>query len=635
MTARATVLALAALGCTGCRVEEAAVPQVRLYTIEEFLGTTDWRGGSFSPDKRKLLVSGDASGVYNAYALPVAGGEPVQLTSSTTSSVLAESYFPEDERFLYAADAEGDERHHLYVRELDGGVRDLTPGEELKAKFAGWADGERSFFVATNERDARYFDLYEYDVASYERRLVFQNDEGFELGDVSPDRRWIALTRIHGTSDSDVWLHDRQAETTRSITEHSGLVENKPAEFTRDGRALYYFTDEGGEFARLARHDLADGTTATVFEADLDVVSAAESRTGRYLIARVNRDSRYEVRLFDLSETPPGAALAAVPLPPVDGEITWIGMSRDEGSLVFHVSGGREPRDVYVQQLGESPRRLTRSLNPAIDPSDLVEGDVVRFASYDGVEIPGILYRPHGATLERGSPALVWVHGGPGGQSRVGYDGLIQYLANHGYVVYAINNRGSSGYGKTFYRMDDRRHGEADLDDVVASKGFLTGLGYVDPERIGIIGGSYGGYMVLAALAFRPEEFAVGVDIFGVANWVRTLESIPAWWEAVRVALYREMGDPVEDRERLVRISPLYHASSIRRPLLVLQGANDPRVLQVESDEMVAEARAAGATVEYLVFEDEGHGFSKKENKLVSYRAVLDFLDRHLKRAPG
>jgi dipeptidyl aminopeptidase/acylaminoacyl peptidase len=183
--------------------------------------------------------------------------------------------------------------------------------------------------------------------------------------------------------------------------------------------------------------------------------------------------------------------------------------------------------------------------------------------------------------------------------------------------------------------MDDRRHGEADLGDVVASKGFLTDLGYVDPERIGIIGGSYGGYMVLAALAFRPEEFAAGVDIFGVANWVRTLESIPTWWEAQRVALYREMGDPAEDRERLERISPLFHAGSIRRPLLVLQGANDPRVLRVESDEMGEEARAAGATVEYIVFEDEGHGFSKKENKLESYRAILDFLDRHLKRVPG
>jgi dipeptidyl aminopeptidase/acylaminoacyl peptidase len=247
------------------------------------------------------------------------------------------------------------------------------------------------------------------------------------------------------------------------------------------------------------------------------------------------------------------------------------------------------------------------------------------------VQIPGILYRPHSATPEAKAPALVMVHGGPGGQARLGYNPIAQYLANHGYVVYDINNRGSSGYGKTFYAMDDRRHGEADLADVVASKRMLADLGYVDGERIGIIGGSYGGYMVLAALAFQPGVFDVGVDIFGVANWVRTLKSIPSWWTAERDALYAELGDPATDEARLRRISPLFHADKITTPLIVLQGANDPRVLQVESDEMVAAVRKNKVPVEYIVFPDEGHGFVKRENEVRGYRAVLDFLDRHLK----
>ena len=207
----------------------------------------------------------------------------------------------------------------------------------------------------------------------------------------------------------------------------------------------------------------------------------------------------------------------------------------------------------------------------------------------------------------------------------------MQYLVNHGYVVYAINNRGSSGYGKTFYAMDDRKHGEADLGDVVASKEMLIETGYVDPNRIGIIGGSYGGYMVVAALAFEPEAFEVGVDIFGVTNWVRTLQSIPPWWEAQREALYAELGDPATDLERLERISPLFHASNIVKPMIVLQGANDPRVLQVESDEMVAAVRANGVPVEYIVFPDEGHGFRNKDNQIEGYKAILDFLELHLK----
>ena len=250
------------------------------------------------------------------------------------------------------------------------------------------------------------------------------------------------------------------------------------------------------------------------------------------------------------------------------------------------------------------------------------------------MEIPGLLYKPH-AVAGTKAPALVLVHGGPGGQAQVGYSPLVQALVNHGYVVFDINNRGSSGYGKTFFAMDDRKHGEADLGDVVASKQMLVGTGYVDPDRIGIIGGSYGGYMVLAALTLQPDAFKAGVDLFGISNWVRTLESTPPWWASFREALFAELGDPKIDKERLLRISPLFHAEKIRAPFMVLQGANDPRVLQVESDEIVAAAKKNGVPVEYIVFPDEGHGFVKKENEIKGYTAVLVFLEKYLKGAAG
>ena len=201
-------------------------------------------------------------------------------------------------------------------------------------------------------------------------------------------------------------------------------------------------------------------------------------------------------------------------------------------------------------------------------------------------------------------------------------------------MVYDINNRGSSGYGKSFFALDDRKHGEADLADVVASKQMLVDTGYVDPGRVGIIGGSYGGYMVLAALAFRPDVFDVGVNIFGVSNWLRTLQSMPAWWGAERDALFAELGNPATDEERLRRISPLFHAERIKRPMIVLQGANDPRVLQVESDEIVAAVKKNNVPVEYIVFPDEGHGFVKRENEIRGYKAILNFLDTHLAK-PG
>ena len=225
------------------------------------------------------------------------------------------------------------------------------------------------------------------------------------------------------------------------------------------------------------------------------------------------------------------------------------------------------------------------------------------------------------------------VHGGPGGQTTRGYAAMVQYLVNHGYAVLGINNRGSSGYGKTFFTADDGKHGREPLWDCIEAKTYLAGTGVIDPERIGIMGGSYGGYMTLAAMAFRPEAFKVGVDIFGVSNWLRTLESIPPYWESFRKALYLEIGDPVKDKDFLIATSPLFHAKEIRKPLLVIQGKNDPRVIKPESDEIVEAVKKNGVPVEYVVFEDEGHGFSKKKNQIEANQKVLEFLDKYLK--PG
>jgi len=599
------------------------------YSIEEFLGTTNYRVGSFSPDGTRILVSSDETGVFNAVAIPVAGGPPEPLTHSTTDAVLVHSYFPEDERFLYSSDQGGNELTHLYVRERDGSVVDLTPGERLKAQFLGWAKDEKSFFASTNERDPRFFDVYEIAVDGYARTKIFQDDVGYDLGAISPDKRTLALHKVRTRADSDIFLHDRETGETRLLTPHEGNVNHEPQTFSPDGSALYFLTDEGSEFLHLVRVDLANGRRETVEKPPWDVRIAAFSRTGKHLVVAVDHDARLDLRVVEAAT---GRRVRLPRFP--EAEITSVTFSRDEKKVVFTASGSRHPGDLYLFGLGTPEAHpIAKGLNPAIDARDLVEGRVVRFASTDGLTIPGILYKPHGASARARAPALVWVHGGPGGQSRVGYNPLLQYLVNHGYVVYAINNRGSSGYGKTFYRLDDRLHGRADLDDCVASKKMLVDTGFVDPQRIGILGGSYGGYMVLAALAFRPDAFGVGIDIFGVANWVRTLESIPAWWESFRASLYEEMGDPAVDLEMLRAISPLFHAERIRKPLLVLQGANDPRVLKVESDEIVEAVRRNGVPVEYVVFDDEGHGFRKKANQERGYSAVLGFLDVHLKGA--
>lgn len=598
------------------------------YDAATFFETVSIARATFSPDETSLLVSMDTTGVFNAYAVPVGKGEAAALTHSTTESILAESYFPKDTRFLYSADRGGDERDHIYVVESGGATRDLTPGDNLKARFIGWSGDDRFFWILTNERDPKAFDLYRYATDGYARERIFENKDAWTVSTVSPDGRYIALTQVNGNADSDIYLWDAQAKDAPPalVTAHEGAVWHEAMSFTPDSRKLVYTTDAHGEFQEAWTYDIETRAHAPLFRADWDVLDVAYSRTGKYRVTMTNEDARTVVRIVD---TATGRELALPELPP--GDIAGVEFSRSESKLVMYISRDRVSPDLYVVDLSTKELlRITDTMNKAIDPEHLVDGQVIRYPSSDGLMIPAILYRPKLASAEHRVPALVWVHGGPGGQSRLGYRAVIQHLVNHGYAILAVNNRGSSGYGKTFFHMDDRKHGEVDLDDCVAAREYLASLDWLDGERIGIIGGSYGGYMVAAALAFRPDVFDVGIDIFGVTNWVRTLESIPPWWTSFARRLFQELGDPKTDGERLRRISPLFHASNIKRPLLVVQGKNDPRVLQVESDEIVSAVRRNGIPVEYLVFDDEGHGFLKKDNRIAASRAYLRFLDRYL-----
>jgi dipeptidyl aminopeptidase/acylaminoacyl peptidase len=616
------------LAAKGSRVPADSARAVRQYTIEQFMDTTRVGGSSFSSDESQILFHSNKTGIFNVYTVPVSGGAAKQLTSSTKESTYAVSYFPSDSRFVYTYDRGGNENNHIYVREADGSERDLTPGEKTKANFLGWAFDRKSFFYSTNERDPRFFDIYEMTVADFKPRLVYKDESGFDFGDISNDKRYIAFQKNGGSpADSDVYVYDTESKQLKNVTAHTGDVANAPETFDPQSKSLYFLSDSGTEFRYVARYDLSTGKTEVVEKAPWDVIFTSFSRNGKYRVTAVNADAHTQVKIY---ETKTGRA---VPLPKLpNGDITGVEISPSERLMAFYLNGDRSPSNLYVYDFAtRKATRLTDSLNPQIDAADLVESDVVRFKSFDGVEIPSILFKPHGADAAHKAPAVLLIHGGPGGQTRTGYSALSQYLVNHGYVVIGVNNRGSSGYGKTFYASDDGKHGREPLWDCVEAKKYLQTLPYVDGQKIGIMGGSYGGYMVLAALAFKPEEFAVGVDLFGVSNWVRTLQSIPPYWEAIRKSLYKEIGDPNTQLENLREISPLFHADKIVRPLIVLQGANDPRVIKPESDEIVENIRKRGGTVEYVVFDNEGHGFTKKANEIRAYKAILDFLDKYLK----
>lgn len=637
----ALFLSLLLLPSCGLPPATKAAASAARYEAEEFFATTLMFGGSFSPDETELLVTSNQSGVYNAHVVSLAGATNTQVTESKTDAIYTIGFFPTDKRFLYQSDQGGNELTHIYVRETSGRVVDLTPGDKLKARFMGWAFDNSGFWIGTNERDPQFFDVYWHKMdaegGAYPRSLVFEND-GFSVSAVDSKGRWIALTKNRTNNDNNIYLYDQTAKTEpRLVTPHEGPISHSVASFDPRTGDLIYTSDFASEYSRAWSLNVGTGERSLLYEAPWDVTSVRFSRDGRFRTISVNADARTTTVIADRGDgSNPRVGARSVELPVRDpASVAGLRFSPSGRKAAYYESSDTSTGDLRVFDLQTKIKReLASGLSPKINRSDLVEGERVRFPSYDGLMIPGILYRPHQATAGKPVPAIVWVHGGPGGQSRHGYFETLQFLVHRGYAFLSVNNRGSSGYGKSFFHLDDRQHGEGDLKDCIYGRKYLEGLDWVDGDRVGIMGGSYGGYMVAAALAFEPDAFEVGIDIFGVTNWVRTLESIPPWWASFRDSLYAEMGDPATDGERLRRISPLFHASQIRKPLMVVQGANDPRVLQVESDELVEAVRKNNVPVEYIVFPDEGHGFRVQENRVKAAKAYLAFLDEHLRALP-
>ncbi len=656
----ALALALALSACAEPPPQDASPGEVERevpsdftrYSADVFFETVSYGlggegGHAFSPDGTRLLVNSDETGVFNAYALDIASGEVHALSRSETNAIFGVSWFPQDDRVLLTGDVGGNEQNSVFVVEPDGTLHDLLPpgdyevaGQQSGLRFEAWqADGE-AFFLTSTERDPQLADLYRYDARTYEREMVFQNTRelpfptrGFH---VSPDGRWLSLDFHHTRYDFDIYLVDLHSDDRAPeliLTHPEREVVYRGMGFTPDSGRLIYGTDEFGEFMDAWTLDLGTRETESLVEAEWDITQTRTdlpygiwySPEGRYRVDIHNVDSRNQLTVTD---TGSGEELDLSFLP--EGMISAPRFQAGTGRLALQFERDTRPTDLFLVDLeARTSRRLTEALNPAIQESHLVESEVVRFESYDGLEIPGLLYRPRQASADSPVPAMVWVHGGPGAQSRQGYSPVLQFLVNQGYAVYAINNRGSKGYGRSFREADRRRHGEADLDDVVASRGYLESIDWIDADRIGVMGSSYGGYLTLSAMTFEPEVFDVAISIVGYSDVIGNITA--GGWRLPRLpAAYDEMGHPEEDAERLRRVSPLFYADRISRPLFVAAGANDVRVPIDQNDRLVEAAREAGVEVEYLVFADEGHGFRRRENRITAVEAYVDFLDRFL-----
>ncbi|NOT92050.1 S9 family peptidase [Ferruginibacter sp.] len=601
---------------------------VKLYSIQQLYKTKNINGGAFNKDETKILVNNNETGIFNVYEINLTDTSMKPLTQSAKESFFSNDYVPGTDKFIYSADQGGNENDHLYLQSPGEPVKDLTPGAKEKASFAGWDKSRANLYYTSNKRDAKFFDLYKMDTSRWMPALIYKNENGLDVNNISYNEKYLLLTKSITTDKNEMYLMDAAKKEMKKISSDSGDAVYSPMAFDLNDSSFYYTTNEGKEFTYLVKYDIVSGNKDKLYETNWDVAYMSLSQNGKYRVIGINEDGRNKVLLFDHKTGEP------LKFPEITGgDVQGVNISYSEKNMILSVASDKSPVNLWSYNFETKQlKQLTKTLSDEINPDDLVDAAVIRFKSFDGVEVPAIFYKPLTTSVDAKIPALVWVHGGPGGQSRAGYSQAIQYFVNHGYAILAVNNRGSSGYGKTFYKMDNQNHGDKDLMDCVYGKKWLAKQDYIDGNKIGIYGGSYGGFMSLAGIIFHPQEFKVGVDLFGVANWPRTLKNIPPYWESFKKSLYTEMGDPFgADSTRLKNISPLFNTDKIKTPLLVLQGSNDPRVLQQESDEIVAGAKKNGTPVEYVLFPDEGHGFIKKENQMKAAEETLKFLDKYLK----
>jgi dipeptidyl aminopeptidase/acylaminoacyl peptidase len=578
---------------------------------------------SFSPDGQDVAYVHDGSGQMNLWRQPVTGGEAAQLTHFEDDSARHHVWTPDG--FVLGVDHHGDEQWQLHRLPATGGTpENLTRREGVQLRVGELhPDGERLTFSGnlTRPTDVGVYLLH---VPDGEHRPLVEDEGIFAPGPWHPDGRRTAIVHVHGNDDHDVFVLDVHSGDRLPLTDHQGEEVNVPVGFSADGQHLYLTTNRDHEFTWLARRSVdGDARLEPVWRGDWGVEAAAMDRERRRLAWVVNEGgvSTYHVRDLETGRD--------VPVPDMpSGMCLHFALSPDGRRLAACVGTATRPTDVYVADLERGDvTRLTHSFTGGVPESDLVDAEPVQFPAADGRVVPGWLYRPRGGGRH---PVLLSIHGGPEGQERPGPASTFsfyQYLLSRGIGVLAPNIRGSTGYGKTYQSLIHRDWGGAELRDIESCARYLRSVDWVDADRIAVYGGSFGGFATLSAMTRLPEYWACGVDIVGPSNLVTFARAVPPFW---RHMMKKWVGDPDEDHDLLVERSPITYVEDVRAPLLVLQGARDPRVVQAESDQMVERLRGLGREVEYHVFEDEGHGFTKQANQVRAYRLVADFLERRL-----
>lgn len=587
------------------------------YSFEQFFAYRFYRALAWSPDGREIAFVSNMSGQYNLWKIAAGGGWPEQLTDFHDNAIHALAW--RGNKLVFTADRDGDEFKQAYIMEK-GWPRPLTnrPGVRLEMPSEAISpDGRRALYSCT-ARNAAATDICAIDLSTGEETRLTSDDANYFPAAWSPDGRRVAGGHHRTNSEVDTLIvEDGRVENISKCPPGNVCM---PGAWTPDGKGLYVLTNVGREFTGIARYD---GPKMTWVERpDWEVMTMALSPDGRLLAYVVNEDAVHRLRVKDLT-TGDHVPLPEIPegtmIDPFGGDIQF---SPDGRRIALFLNAHRHPKDLYVVDLAARKlSRVTFGYIGGIPEADFVVPQQVRFGDR---KIPGWIHKPRGA---KKCPAILSIHGGPEWQVSAMYVGLTQYLVHRGFVVLAPNIRGSTGYGKTYQRLIYHDFGGGDIDDIKAAAEYLRSLPEVDPARMAVFGGSYGGFASLSAATRLPEYWRAAVDIFGPSNLVTFARSVPPSW---RQFVDTAIGNPDTEADFLMSRSPITFIDRLRCPLLVLQGKHDPRVVEAESVQVVEKVRARGGKVEYHLFEDEGHGFSRRKNEHRAYKLIAEFLEREL-----
>lgn len=600
----------------------------RLIPLEDFFRNPDRTSFKLSPDGEHIAFLAPWQHRMNVHVQRVDSEEVRRITSATERDVAGYAW-ANNERIVYAQDKGGDENFHAFAVDLDGSnAMELTPFDGVRVHFVDdLEDDDEHMLIATNQRDRRLFDVYRIDVHTGAMELVAENP-GNVSGWVTDNAGRLRAAVTSDGVNTSLLYRETEEEPFQTVITTSFKDTLAPLHFTFDDRKLYVSSNIGRDKQAIYVWDPRTAEHGElIFEhPEVDVAGLLRSKARKVITGVAFTTDRRRYVFFDderrrlqetLEERLPGY------------EVVVVSRSRDERKVLVRTYSDRSLGAYYYHDLDSGDFRKLVDVSPWIDEAEMAPMRAIEYRSRDGLTIHGYLTLPPGA-VDRRLPVVVNPHGGPWARDSWGFNPEVQFLANRGYAVLQMNFRGSVGYGKEFWQAGFKQWGRSMQDDVTDGVRWLIEEGIADPERVGIYGGSYGGYTVLAGLAFTPELYACGVDYVGVSNIFTLLESIPPYWELQREMFYEMVGHPEKEPELLEASSPLFHADRIRAPLLVAQGANDPRVKKAESDQIVAALEERGIDVPYLVKDDEGHGFRNEENRFEFYRTMEAFLAEHL-----